>query len=61
MTYKFGIRVPKSVNEALLIYKETENKLWYTDIQKEMKNVRVDFEAWEEGSLNDARCGQNLL
>ena len=43
-THKFGIRVPKSVDEALAIDKENRNTLWYTDIQKEMKNVRVDFE-----------------
>ena len=26
-----------------------------------MKNVRVAFEAWEEGSLEDARRGQKLV
>ena len=26
-----------------------------------MKNVCVAFEAWEEGSLEDARCGQKLV
>ena len=26
-----------------------------------MKNIRVDFEALEEGSLEDARCGQKLV
>ena len=26
-----------------------------------MKNVRVAFEAWEEGSLDDARCVQKLV
>ena len=26
-----------------------------------MKNVRVSFEAWEERSLEDARCGQKLV
>ena len=26
-----------------------------------MKNVRVAFETWEEGSLDDARRGQNLV
>ena len=40
-THKFGIRVPKSVYEALAIDKENGNKLWYTAIQKEMNNVYV--------------------
>ena len=46
MTHKFWIRVPKSVDEALAIDKENGNTLWYSAIQKEMKNVRVAFEAW---------------
>ena len=57
-THNFGIRVPKPIDEALSIDKENRNSLCYTDIQKEMKNVRVVFEAWEEGSLDDARHGQ---
>ena len=60
-THKFDIRVPKSVDESLSIDKENRNTLWYTSIQKEMKNVCVDFEAWEEGSLEDARRAQKLL
>ena len=54
-THKFGIRVPKSVDEALAIEKENGNTLWYTAFQKEMNNFRVDFEAWEERSLDGAR------
>ena len=60
-THKFGIRFTKSVDEALAIDKENGNTLWYTTIQKEMKNFRVAFEAWEEGSLEDARRGQKLV
>ena len=48
MTHKFGIRVPKSYNEALAIDKENGNTLWYTSIKKEMNNFCVGFEAWEE-------------
>ena len=48
-THKFGIRVPKYVDEVLEIDKENVNTLWYNAIQKDMKNVCVDFEAWEEG------------
>ena len=33
-THKFGIRVPKSVDEALAIDKENINTLWYTSIHK---------------------------
>ena len=40
---------------------ENGNTLCYTAIQKEMKNVRVDFESWEGGSLDDVRRGQKLV
>ena len=33
-THKFGIRLPKSIDEALLIDKQNGNTLWYTSIQK---------------------------
>ena len=33
-THKLGIRVPKSVDEALVIDRENGNTLWYTAIQK---------------------------
>ena len=60
-THKFGIRVPKSVDEALAIDKENGNTLWYTSIKKEMNNFCVGFEAWEERSLDDARRVQKLV
>ena len=55
------IRIPKYVDEALAIYKENGNTLWYTSIQKEMKKICVAFEAWEPGSLEYAMRGQNLV
>ena len=61
MKHKFGIRVPKYVDEALAIDKENGNTLWYTAIQKKMKNVRIYFEAWDEGSLYNTRSGQKLV
>jgi Reverse transcriptase (RNA-dependent DNA polymerase) len=42
--YKFGIRIPTSVEEALELDKENNNTLWYDAIMKEMKNVRIAFE-----------------
>ena len=43
-THKFGIRVPKSVNQALSFDKENGNTKWADAIAKEMKDVRVAFE-----------------
>lgn len=60
-THKFGIRVPKSVDEALQLDKENGNTLWYDAIQKEMKNVRIAFTVWDDGDVSDARKGQKLV
>ena len=46
-THKYGIRIPKSVKEALLIDKENGNTLWWDAICEEMKNVRIAFEEFE--------------
>ena len=47
--YKFGIKVPNSVDEALQLDKENGNNLWHAAIQKELKNVLVAFRLLEEG------------
>jgi hypothetical protein len=56
-THKFGIRMPKSVREAIEIDKENGNTLWWDAICQEMTNVRPAFEKWEkkEGEL-PPRC-----
>ena len=55
-THKYGIRIPKTVQEALAIDKENGNTLWWDAICKEMRNVRPAFEKWEkkEGDLPPA-------
>ena len=45
-TYKYGIRVPNTVEEAILIYKENGDTLWWDAIMKEMKNVCPAFEVF---------------
>ena len=47
-THKFGIRIPKSVQEARQIDAENGNTYWWDAILKEMKNVRPAFEVWEK-------------
>ena len=42
-THKYGIRVPKSIQEALDIDKENGDTRWQDAIRDEMKNVRVAF------------------
>ncbi len=48
-THKYGIRLPKTVAEALQLDGENGNTLWYDAIQKEMKNVQVAFRFLPEG------------
>ena len=46
-THKFGIRIPKSIEEAHRIDIKNGNFLWIDAIQQEMKNVRIAFERFE--------------
>ena len=46
-THKFGIRIPKSVKEAIKLDCKNGNTLWWDAICKEMKNVRIAFEEFE--------------
>jgi hypothetical protein len=59
-THKFGVRLPKSVDEALKIDAETGTDFWLKAIEKEMANVRPAFELWE-GSVEDAKSGKKLV
>ncbi len=47
-THKFGVKMPKSVEEAKRFDEENGNTLWWDAICKEMKNVRPAFEVWEK-------------
>lgn len=46
-THKFGIRVPKTVEEAKRLDQENGNTLWWDAICKEMRNVRIAFEVFD--------------
>ena len=48
MTHKFGIKVPKTVEEALTLDKENGNDLCWKAIQKEMSAVRVAFKILDD-------------
>ena len=47
-THKYGIRVTRTVEEAIRIDKENGETLWWDAIMKEMKNVRPDFKVFEK-------------
>ena len=47
-THKFGIRIPKSVEEAKHFDQENRDTSWWEAICNEMRNVRPAFEVWEK-------------
>jgi len=47
---KFGIRVPKSIIEALALDKANNNKLWEQAINLEMTNVKIAFKFLDKGA-----------
>jgi hypothetical protein len=47
-THKFGVKTPKSVEEAKRIDDENGSALWWDAICKEMKKNRPEFEVWEK-------------
>ena len=55
-THKYGIRIPKTVKEALEIDRENGNTLWWDALMLEMKNVRPSFEVFE-GNLDQIPIG----
>ena len=42
-THKFGIELPKMLNEAYANDEKNENALWQYAIQKELENVNIAF------------------
>jgi hypothetical protein len=48
--FKFGIKVPNTVEEALQLDNENKKTLWYDAIMKEMTNVRVAFKIQDIGT-----------
>jgi hypothetical protein len=47
-TNKFGIEVPKSWDNCIILDKENGNTLWQDPVRKEMKNVRIAFQVLNE-------------
>jgi hypothetical protein len=42
-THKFGIEVPKSWYDCVMLDKENDNTLWQDAVRKDMKNVQIAF------------------
>ncbi len=48
-THKYGLPLTKLVDDALAIDRRSGSTLWADAIAKEMKNVRVTYNALEDG------------
>ena len=55
MTHKFGIRLPKTVAEALAIDDETGTDFWRNALGKEMAKVKIAWTATDGVSPEQAR------
>ena len=60
-TSKFGIRLPKTVKEALEIDRETRTTFWRDAIEKELRKVKVAWERRDDLSVEDVRKGTALI
>jgi hypothetical protein len=58
-THKFGIKIPKTVQEAIQLDKTNGDTLWWDAISKEMKNVRIAFESYD-GDIHDLTKDQGF-
>jgi hypothetical protein len=57
-THKFGVRIPKSVEEAIRIDAENGNRLWQDAIEKEMRKAKVSYTIVEDVSPQEVRTNQ---
>jgi hypothetical protein len=56
--YKFGVRFPKTVEEALQIDKETGTNHWGNALKKEMGKVSVAYKPRDDVTPDDVRKGR---
>ena len=60
-THKYGIRVPRTYDEAVAIDTENGNTLWQDAVQQEMNKVRIAFKILDDGekvppTFQEIRC-----
>ena len=59
-SHKFGISIPKSVEEAKEVDNQNGNTLWWDAICKEIRNVRPAFEVFE-GTKDQLPIGYQFM
>jgi hypothetical protein len=48
LTHKYGVKVPKSIPQALALDAKDGSQLWLNALKKEMDKIKVAFEFCEE-------------
>ena len=59
--HKFGIRLPKDTREALQIDEDTGTDFWKWAIEKELRQVKVAWEARDDLNIEQVRSGKQLI
>ena len=57
-THKFGIRLPKTVEEALQIDEDTKTDFWRKALNKEMSRVKVAWKTHDGHTPDEVRKGK---
>ena len=62
-THKYGVELPKTIEEAYKIDRKTNTRHWRNAIEKEMKNVMVafDFDDEETVPIAHQRIGVHMV
>ena len=58
ISHKFGIRLPKTVEEALRIDAENGNTLWRDAIEKEMSKAKISYSVIDDATPQDVRSNK---
>lgn len=48
VAHKYGVEIPNSVEHCYQLDKKNGNTLWRDALKREMKNLRVDFDIFED-------------
>ena len=51
VTHKYGIKVPRTIKQAYEFDKENGNTFWRDAVKKEMTNVGIAFQIYEDGEV----------
>ena len=57
-THKYGVRMPKSINHAMILDRENDNHFWENALNKEMSKAKVAYEEVKGCTKEEVRKGE---